>query len=156
CDYCNTWGHIVCFGFKSKDDPRIPDVHVCYACRFNKSQELGMKYNTRRIENLAIWRHCLSIVWDEGLESCPLLGWRLGINTPTARKLINRLCREGFLIKTIKRGEQKTRGKSSYLVVKNPEMEEMLDRYFSQDLDEALVHFETRVRVLFDTGIVNV
>ncbi|KAK9729532.1 hypothetical protein K7432_000214 [Basidiobolus ranarum] len=146
CDYCGTWGHIVCFGFKSKDDSRIPDVHICYACKFSKDPELNLRYNSRRIESLAIWRHCLSIIWDEGLDSCPLLAWRLGINTPTARKLINRLCREGFLIKTKKAGEQKMRGKYSYLVVKNPEMEEILDRYFSQDLDVALFHYETKKR----------
>jgi hypothetical protein len=38
CAECDTWKHVVCYGFSSDDDPRIPNDFVCYRCRAEKGK----------------------------------------------------------------------------------------------------------------------
>jgi len=38
CEKCETWQHVVCLGFESPEDPRIPETYHCYACQLKVSR----------------------------------------------------------------------------------------------------------------------
>jgi hypothetical protein len=60
CDGCNAWQHAQCYGFKSEEDPRIPDIHCCYTCLlgFVDDDLLG------EMKKLAFFRRTLCYVWQ--------------------------------------------------------------------------------------------
>ena len=72
------WNHIVCFGFKALDDPRIPEHHFCYKCQNERAVD-GMVYDLEQVGEVAIFRRGLFVIWEEGLESIAWFAERLGM-----------------------------------------------------------------------------
>lgn len=105
CSGCDKWAHLVCFGYSSPTDPSIPPIHVCYKCRNSRSSNNKNKYNAAtcdeevgggvggdgntsstinefydldKASEVALYRRCLSVVWNEGLLNSTWLASRLG------------------------------------------------------------------------------
>ncbi|KAI9203331.1 uncharacterized protein BJ171DRAFT_401416, partial [Polychytrium aggregatum] len=74
CLRCRTWGHLCCFGFRSRDDPRIPKDHYCFKC----VDALKGRSNWPGAHRNAIFRRCLNVVLEEGMEGVQWLASRLG------------------------------------------------------------------------------
>ncbi|KAI8809249.1 hypothetical protein BJ742DRAFT_708857 [Cladochytrium replicatum] len=123
CGHCHTWGHMVCFGFLSPDDQKIPTEFLCYECRNKMHLENPAKYpneyDPQAIRSLAIFRRALSAVWEEGLESVSWLAERLGVDTNEASGLLRKLQEEQF----VSTQGQKKRGRKSKGKAANEEEE---------------------------------
>ncbi|KAJ3294952.1 DNA binding protein [Borealophlyctis nickersoniae] len=134
CEECKTWGHIVCFGYTSMSDPRVPEHHYCYAC-LNKLFPGNGPYDLDRAAEVAIFRRGLFVVWDEGFQGASWFAERLGTGLPVASQLMNRLKKEGFLLQKKSRG-RKVKGwvPYQYTVVKNEKQQVEYQKWFSEQV----------------------
>ncbi len=80
CIECYKWLHANCLGFFSKDDRRIPSGFKCCFC---------LKKFSPGIQNLAIYRRTLAVLYNENIRSKVFLMRRLGICSDTYKTLID-------------------------------------------------------------------
>lgn len=62
CTFCHTRQHLLCYGFRDLDDPRVPDTHACYQCLL----EPGETNLLREMNTLVLLRRALGIILSEG------------------------------------------------------------------------------------------
>ncbi|KAJ3069969.1 HORMA domain-containing protein 1, partial [Quaeritorhiza haematococci] len=113
CTHCKKWAHLVCFGYLSPKDERIPKRHICYQCEFDasKSSDAAPLYDMNRVAEVTLFRRALCTVWEEGCPTIRQLAKRLGVDLSLGTQLNSRLRKEGF-IKQDRRGRPK-KGKTS-------------------------------------------
>ncbi|TBU02182.1 HORMA domain-containing protein [Hamiltosporidium magnivora] len=136
CDTCKYWLHTVCCGYFSNSDKRIPkNEYTCYFCRqdhknnnnknsSNNNNNSNILYNKR----LAIIRRSLSIIYNENVNTLPLLSNRVGISIQYARSLIKRFIDEGFLVK------KRNKHSIFYDLLKNENTKNRIKQYFSLNI----------------------
>lgn len=91
CTSCLNWTHATCNGYFSIKDKRIPETFICYKCLGENSMEL---------RNCCIYRRVLWIVFNETVNCNNLanvLETRLRISLPMAKRLVNKLKKDGFI-----------------------------------------------------------
>ncbi|GAA5868512.1 hypothetical protein JCM8547_006296, partial [Rhodosporidiobolus lusitaniae] len=83
---CKVWKHLVCYGYTSADDRRIPEDFVCYRCRaetgkneslLDPGREDEIEEALANLRSLALFRRAIAVVWDEGVLSMKDLAKRL-------------------------------------------------------------------------------
>ncbi|KAK2757653.1 DNA binding protein [Arachnomyces sp. PD_36] len=62
CVFCQSRQHLLCYGYARRDDPKIPDTHVCYKCLLEPNEapllcEMG---------TLVLLRRALRVIIEEG------------------------------------------------------------------------------------------
>ncbi|KAK1349071.1 HORMA domain-containing protein 1 [Hamiltosporidium tvaerminnensis] len=137
CDTCKYWLHTVCCGYFSNSDKRIPkNEYTCYFCRQdhknnnNKNSSNNNNNNSNILYNkrLAIIRRSLSIIYNENVNTLPLLSNRVGISIQYARSLIKRFIDEGFLVK------KRNKHSIFYDLLKNENTKNRIKQYFSLNI----------------------
>ncbi|KAG9307646.1 hypothetical protein G9A89_023211 [Geosiphon pyriformis] len=145
CSKCNTWGHVPCYGYKSRHDSRIFRIHTCYRCLHSQGKRDGpgasYLWDLSKLEDLALFRRGLLIVWEEGFpKTSKLFAERLGVKLGLARQIQKRLKTEGFLQQppkqTAKRGKKSlSRANESntslFIVLKSMETKRTMENYFN-------------------------
>ncbi|CAG8550987.1 12511_t:CDS:10, partial [Ambispora leptoticha] len=147
CSKCDTWGHVVCYGYTSKRDPRMLKNHVCYRClhsefECNKKNRVSLKkseelWNIEKLGDLALLRRMLIILWnEEPPKNYQVLRERLGVKYNNAtRRVQKRLKDEGFIKPSFNNnknnnGRVKTSKEPLFSVVKSPENKCKMEIYF--------------------------
>ncbi|GAA5978890.1 hypothetical protein JCM11641_003605 [Rhodosporidiobolus odoratus] len=106
CGTCGVWKHVVCYGYHSLEDARLPEDFVCYPCRVVEELEGSLIDPTREDEiqqaladlrTLALFRRSLTVVSHEGILPVKQLAERLGVDNATAGQVLKRLQVEGFI-----------------------------------------------------------
>lgn len=52
CQFCKLCQHVVCYGYLGIEDPRMPDLHVCYTCLLGGKEEALL----RQLKDMALGR----------------------------------------------------------------------------------------------------
>ncbi|KAI9838344.1 MAG: hypothetical protein M1819_005612 [Sarea resinae] len=65
CEFCKTWQHLHCYGFKEEDDPALPEGHVCYNCLLHGIDPLLLE----RLKTLSLYRRAVDIIYGLGYPS---------------------------------------------------------------------------------------
>lgn len=65
CSFCHARQHLLCYGFESSDDPRLPDTHACYQCLLEPDERQLL----REMHTLVLLRRALKIILDEGFPN---------------------------------------------------------------------------------------
>lgn len=65
CSFCHTCQHLLCYGFESLDDPRIPDTHACYQCLFEPDETNLL----REMNTIVLLRRALRVILNEGFPN---------------------------------------------------------------------------------------
>ncbi|CAG8581037.1 6466_t:CDS:10 [Ambispora gerdemannii] len=146
CSKCDTWGHVVCYGYTSKRDPRLLENHVCYRCLHseferNKKNNVSAKnddelWSIEKLEDLALLRRMVIILWnEEPPKNYQVLRERLGIKYSKATQRVQkRLKNEGFIKQNSKQTNNNGRAKNSneplFIVIKSPENKSKMENYF--------------------------
>lgn len=65
CNFCDTWQHVHCYGFRGSDDPRIPTIHACYQCLLQDKEAPLL----RELGDLALLRRGLHVIEVEGYSN---------------------------------------------------------------------------------------
>ncbi|KND01595.1 uncharacterized protein SPPG_03393 [Spizellomyces punctatus DAOM BR117] len=139
CGRCKKWGHLMCFGFTSLKDKRIPKNHLCYACLNDLSTD-GTQYNLEQVAEVALFRRGLYIAWTEGIPTIAQFAVELGVDISLAKQIVLRLQKEGFVTDVKPAGKPKKRGKKGtedtrshhYQVLKTPKLCGHFQRWFSK------------------------
>lgn len=62
CTTCDTWQHISCYGYRGRDDPRLPSEHACYKCLLEEKEAPLL----REMKNLALMRRGVHLMEEDG------------------------------------------------------------------------------------------
>jgi meiosis-specific protein HOP1 len=62
CEFCDRWQHLVCYGYLGSEDPRIPNIHACYACLLDKEPPTLL----RKFDHLTLLRKGMAVVMEVG------------------------------------------------------------------------------------------
>ncbi|KAE8148245.1 meiosis specific protein Hop1 [Aspergillus avenaceus] len=94
CTFCHSRQHLLCYGFEGREDPRIPDVHACYACLLEpKETKLLSEMNT-----LVLLRRAIKIMLDDGYPKMNSeFAQKLHCNGETIVQITDMLKRQGFI-----------------------------------------------------------
>ena len=68
CNDCKKWSHMPCIGFTQQSD--IPEFYQCYDCK-------GCTIDASGLEEIALMRRSLWLVWNEGMKSTEWLAEKL-------------------------------------------------------------------------------
>ncbi|KAI5474782.1 meiosis-specific protein HOP1 [Pseudohyphozyma bogoriensis] len=147
CCSCSQWKHVVCYGYHSSKDHRLPSDEVgfvCYPCRvvcadsdalLNPDRENEVIAALDSLSGLALFRRALALWMEEGIKPQSDLKNRLAIDASTASQLLKRLKNEKFTIDSALPAGKKSvpRGKKHEFVVnKSKEQKKMMDdKYFT-------------------------
>ncbi|GAA6027006.1 hypothetical protein JCM8097_006033 [Rhodosporidiobolus ruineniae] len=108
CTSCNTWKHLVCYGYASDTKgAALPSVFVCYRCRteaakgdslLDQGREDEIDEALAGLKSLALVRRALDGIWDsKELLDSKTLAKKLSVDNSTAAQVLRRLEKEEFI-----------------------------------------------------------
>jgi hypothetical protein len=128
CDFCGFWHHCVCMGFLSGDDSRIPPGKFkCYTCKYQEKGQEIVDY----LRFLCLFRRTIQVLLQERITSYSIIAKRLSIDFSMARKLHDRLIREGFI------GRVSTpSGRKNWIPITTEEVKKKTVEFFIADVEQ--------------------
>ncbi|OJJ49137.1 hypothetical protein ASPZODRAFT_61443 [Penicilliopsis zonata CBS 506.65] len=145
CSFCRTRQHLICYGYRNKQDARLPDIHACYKCLLLPNEPRVL----RSIQDLVPLRRALLVILDDGY---PLkigdLGEKIHCSGPTAKQITDELKKRGILESTPgskARGFSRT-GLPRYRIVETEEARQTMEEKILNPMakiDDHYVHSGT-------------
>ncbi|EKG13121.1 DNA-binding HORMA [Macrophomina phaseolina MS6] len=133
CDWCKTWQHCFCYGFRGVSDPRIPKQHACYKCLFKGEDSYKARQTLRDLQNFTLLRRGIHIIEDSGYHDNATFATALGVrDRQTASFTFKRLESEGVVVAATGRKKKGFKsGKPRYEIVsQEPERSAMMRKFF--------------------------
>lgn len=142
CEACKSWQHTVCMGYYSNKDKRLTSrgnaSHACFQCLYDNELPSVIPFLGR----LAAWRRALSIIFHEGLEGVVTFSRRIGLPLLTAKSMVDRMLKEGFIKKVLHNDQSidvvrpgGLKNKWKFEVLKGQEIKKKIKSYFDIQLE---------------------
>ncbi|KAF2841956.1 DNA-binding protein [Patellaria atrata CBS 101060] len=95
CEFCDTWQHLHCYGYRGAKDPRIPKLYACYKCILGKELPL-----LHEMKSTALLRRGMRILEAHGYNNDRDFAKELKCNAQVAADVASHLRRKGYLVAT--------------------------------------------------------
>ncbi|KAG0327175.1 DNA binding protein [Podila horticola] len=106
CSECKVWGHLWCYGYTSRRDPRRLEQDLCYKCLLQKQVDFGRLDQLKTLFASPLWanlqdscllRRAIAILWQEGYSGCYHFSKRIYIKITKARAMEKVLIDQEYL-----------------------------------------------------------
>ncbi|KAH9810921.1 HORMA domain [Teratosphaeria destructans] len=133
CTYCDTWQHLPCYGYIGRDDPRIPNDHVCYQCLLGDEEQPLLE----SLKELSTRRRGMDFALLHGLKSMKQFAKDMDLESWEAMPVYQHLKNMKYIVEASgshKPGYSQT-GKPLYVAARSgEEHEDMMQKLFDPTL----------------------
>ncbi|KAF4312674.1 Dynactin subunit 6 [Botryosphaeria dothidea] len=133
CDWCKTWQHCYCYGFRGASDPRVPQQHACYKCLLT-GEDNEARQTLQKLKSFALLRRGIQVIEEKGFYDKASFASALGVgDRQTASDTFDMILSNDVLVASPgskKKGFSQT-GRPRYQVVdKEPGRSKMMEKFF--------------------------
>ncbi|KZF24910.1 hypothetical protein L228DRAFT_265418 [Xylona heveae TC161] len=133
CEFCKTWQHLNCYGYRGETDPALPKEHICYECLLEPHEADQL----RDLHSMSLLRKALTLIYGKFTsfpQSEKALGKLLHCTVKDAKNIIAQLEAEGF-ISSVARDQASSRTprqrqRNNWVVVDTEEIRLRMDKLY--------------------------